>query len=46
MTTIKQEPVTNTTEEQATYALFFEYLLVERASVNKTTNLENNGYKI
>lgn len=46
MTTIKQESVTNTTEEQATYSLFFEYLLVERASFNKTTNQENDGHKI
>jgi hypothetical protein len=35
MTIVKQESVTNTIEEQATYVVFFEYLLVERAS---TTN--------
>jgi hypothetical protein len=33
MTFLQQAEVTNTTEEQVAYTRFFEYLLVERASI-------------
>ena len=41
MTIITQGKVTNTTEGQIAYAVFFEYLLVERASINNAVDIKH-----